>query len=90
MEPQHNTAGRWALLAVALALHLTAGFVMLVSGLVAPMWAVLLLLAIWAALLILGYRNRHRPAFVLLMPVLAAVAWFLVVQGGALILGWTA
>lgn len=84
------SAGQWAVLVVALGLHLVAGFFLLVSGLVAPLWAVALLMAIWVVLLITGYRYRHRPLIVLMMPVAAAVAWFVVVQGGSMLFGWTA
>lgn len=84
-----SVAGR-ALLVVGFGLHLVAGFFVLVSGLVAPWWAVLVMLAGWAALLVLGIQNRHRPWFVLSLPVLSAVMWFVVVQGGAMIFGWTA
>ena len=90
MEEERGRAGRWMLLVLALGLHLAVGFFILVSGLVAPMWAVLLLLALWGGLFVLGYRNHNRPFLVLLMPVVAAIAWFVVVQGGALFLGWTA
>jgi UPF0716 family protein affecting phage T7 exclusion len=83
------SAGQWVILIVAVALHLVAGFFFLVSGLVAPWWAVLLLLAIWVAILAWGLRNRHRP-HVLLMPLAAAVVWFVVIQGGSMLFGWTA
>lgn len=83
------SAGQWAILVLAVGLHLVAGFFFLVSGLVTPWWAVLLLLAIWVVILAWGLRNRHRP-HVLLMPAAAAVVWFVVVQGGSMLFGWTA
>ena len=83
------SAGQWVILSLAMGLHLAAGFIFLVSGLAVPPWAVILLLVIWGALLAWGVRNRHRP-HVLLMPLAAAVVWFVVVQGGSMIFGWTA
>lgn len=79
-----------AILVVALILHLAAGLFLLVSGLVAPLWAVALMLIIWAGLLGFGYLNRQRPWIALLMPVAAAVTWFVVVSLGSAIFGWTA
>ena len=83
------SAGQWVILVVSMVLHLIAGFYFLVSGLVAPLWAVILLLVIWAALLAWGYSIRHKP-LVLVVPFVAAVVWFAVVQGGSMIFGWTA
>ena len=84
------SAGEWALLVVALALHLVAGVFVLASGLVAPLPAVILLVAIWTVLAVVGFRNRRRPLVALMMPVAAAAAWFVVVQGGSMLFGWTA
>ncbi|HEX2053140.1 MAG TPA: hypothetical protein VHJ78_05350 [Actinomycetota bacterium] len=80
----------WAAIVVALPLHLAAGFFYVTSGLVAPLWAVLLLLLIWVALGIAGFRNKHRPLYVLAVPVAAALVWLLIVQGGSTLFGWTA
>ncbi|HEX2180335.1 MAG TPA: hypothetical protein VHL54_12610 [Actinomycetota bacterium] len=90
MEQAKTSAGKWALLTVALGLHLVAGMFILTSGLVAPFPAVALLLLIWAGLGVVGLRNRHRPVVALMMPVAAAAAWFVVVQGGSMLFGWTA
>ena len=90
MSAHKMSAAAWAALVVAIPLHLAAGFIYLTSGLVAPLWAVLLLLIVWVGLSIIGVRNKHRPLFVLAVPVAAAVVWFVVVQGGSLLFGWTA
>lgn len=90
MEQPKISAGKWALLVVALGLHLVAGVFVLASGLVAPFPAVVLLVTIWAVLGVIGFRNRRRPLVALMMPVAAAVAWFVVVQGGSMLFGWTA
>lgn len=61
------------------------------SGLVAPGWAVLLLLAIWVALLLVGLALRRRsPAWMLAVPVLDAAIWFGGVSAGEAFLNWTA
>lgn len=89
--PAHKmSAAAWAALVVAVPLHLAAGFFYMTSGLVAPLWAVLLLLLIWIGLAVAALRNKHRPLFVLLTPVVAAVVWFVVVQGGSVLFGWRA
>lgn len=83
------SAVQWVIVAVAAALHLVAGFFYIASGLLAPLWAVGLLLVIWAGLAYWGYTLRRKPS-ILLVPLVAAVVWFAVVQGGSMIFGWTA
>ena len=61
------------------------------SGLVAPSWAVVVLLTVWAALLAFGiWLWFRRPAFVPLVPVAAAAIWFGSISAGEAFLGWTA
>lgn len=63
----------------------------LASGLVAPSWAVGLLLCLWLAMLVLSVRwFRSRPFVVLVMPLVAAAVWFVVISAGDAWLGWTA
>ncbi|ALU41042.1 hypothetical protein AS188_03760 [Kocuria flava] len=64
----------WFVLAAVLAalFHLVVGFYYLASGLMAPLWAVVLL-AVW---------------WVLLVPVAAAATWFGVMAFGSSVLGW--
>lgn len=62
-----------------------------VSGLVAPLWAVIGLVVVWVVLLVAGIRLRRRqPLRVLLLPILGFAIWFGVVSLGELLLGWTA
>ncbi|MDQ4148648.1 MAG: hypothetical protein M3164_01445 [Actinomycetota bacterium] len=89
MERSSKSVAPAIALIVALLLHLVAGYFFLSSGLLAPLWAVALLLVVWVILLIVGIRNRDRPATVLLIPLLDVAVWFIVVQGGVLIFGWT-
>ena len=66
-------------------------FPYVVSGLVAPYWAVLVLLAFWAALLVVAFRWwTPHPKRLLVLPLVAAVVWFAAVTAGNYILDWTA
>jgi hypothetical protein len=61
------------------------------SGLVAPTWAVVALLVVWAALLAFAiWLWTRRPAYVPLVPVLAAVIWLGAISAGGAFLHWTA
>ncbi|GEM_PF-955493 len=76
---------------IGLAGHLAMLVWYAASGLVAPPWAVIGLLVIWAALLLVGLRLRTtRPVWMLLIPVLDVAIWFGVVSAGDAFLGWTA
>lgn len=77
--------------AIAMAAMAVIGFYYLVSGLMAPIWAVIGLLAFWVFLVVLGIRwFRLHPLRVLLLPVIAAVVWYGVMSLGDVLLGWTA
>ncbi len=72
-------------------LHLPVLFLYLVSGLAAPGWAVLALLALWVLLGWVAYRvHRRWGALSALVPLLALVLWFGAMTGGDHFLGWTA
>ena len=61
------------------------------SGLAAPLWAVVLLLALWLALLVLAIRSfTRRPWLVLALPFVAAAVWWLTMTLGESLLGWQA
>ena len=61
------------------------------AGLVAPLWAVILLLIVWVVLVVIGVVwFRRRPFLVLLLPVIAVLVWFGVITLGEQLLGWTA
>jgi hypothetical protein len=63
----------------------------LASGLVAPAWAVVALLACWAGVTYLGFRLRRvRPYLVVALPFVAMAWWFLALTVGEAWLGWTA
>ncbi|MEV0456594.1 hypothetical protein [Catellatospora methionotrophica] len=62
----------------------------LASGLLAPLWAVIVLMVIWTALLVYAIRLwRTRPFLVPLVPVVAVAVWFAVMGAGEAWLGWT-
>jgi len=76
---------------VGLIAHAAAFVWYAASGLVAPGWAVGVLLGIWLALSAVAVRLwRSRPALLLLLPVVDAVVWVTVVSLGEAFLGWTA
>ena len=61
------------------------------SGLAAPLWAIVLLLAFWAFLAVCAFWwFTHRPWVVLVLPVVAAVVWLLTLTLGEQVLGWQA
>ena len=60
------------------------------SGLMAPLWAVVLILLVWLALFVQAWRwFRTRPWLVLALPFVGAVLWFGVLTFGGQVLGWT-
>jgi hypothetical protein len=76
---------------IGLAAHLAVLIWYVASGLLAPLWAVIGLLAIWVVLLVVGLRLwRARPAWMLAVPVAAVVIWFAVISAGERFLNWTA
>ena len=76
---------------LAMAAMVVIGIFYLSSGLVAPLWAVIVLVVIWAGLVALGvvWFRRH-PLRVLALPLGAVLIWFLVITLGERLLGWTA
>lgn len=61
------------------------------SGLVAPLWAIVVLLLVWAALAVLSLRwFTRRPWVVLVLPLIAAAFWFATITLGEQVLGWQA
>jgi hypothetical protein len=62
----------------------------LASGLLAPLWAIILLMLVWALLFALAIRwFRSYPYRVILLPVAAAAIWFATMSAGEAWLGWT-
>jgi len=79
---------RWA----GLVLQLIIGiFPLSASGLMAPPWALVVVLVAWVVgLRVAWHLGRSRPALTLLVPFVTLAAWYLFMTAGALWLGWTA
>ncbi|MEQ4205841.1 hypothetical protein ABN028_04135 [Actinopolymorpha sp. B17G11] len=66
-------------------------YLYVVSGLVAPIWAVVVLVACWLVLGLCAVRwVRRRPLVVLALPFVGVVFWLAVVSLGEVLFGWTA
>jgi hypothetical protein len=77
---------------VTIVLYLLIGiFPYLASGLLAPLYGVIILLVCWGIGLVLTWRlARRRPVLSLVAVPLALAFWGAVMAAGDLILGWTA
>jgi hypothetical protein len=76
---------------LAMAAMAVIGVFYVSAGLVAPLWAVILLVIIWVVLVAIGVAwFRRRPFHLLLLPVIAVLIWFAVITLGERLLGWTA
>lgn len=73
---------------VAVVLHLIAGFFYFLAGLVAPLWAVGILVVIWIALGVLLIRTRNNGPRDLWAPALAAALWLGAINAGDRLWGW--
>lgn len=86
-----RTPPRRSTLVLTAVLHLATLPLYLASGLAAPGWAVLALLALWALLGWAAYLvHRRWGALSALVPLLALGLWFGVLTLGEQVLGWTA
>lgn len=76
---------------VGVGAHFVVGLFILVSGLAAPLWAVLALLIIWGALLVLGIRWwRITPLVAIAIPVAMFLLWLATLAAGGALLDWSA
>lgn len=89
-EPK--TVASWILGGLALTALVAMAPFFLASGLVAPIWASLLLIVLWLALIGTGIvlLSRRRPLWVLPLPLLAALIWLGAMTLGERLLGWSA
>lgn len=61
------------------------------AGLLAPLWAVVLLHVLWAGYaVLLWWTVRRRPLVSPLVPLGSAATWFAVMSLGEAVFGWTA
>jgi hypothetical protein len=89
------SAGEKVAAAVGVVLHLAVGvFPYAASGLLVPIWGIVVLYSLWLALAVVLVRllrgERRRPLLAPLVPVGALAVWFGVVTAGEAIFGWTA
>ena len=75
---------------IALAGLLAMSILFFATGLMAPLWAIIGFIAVWAILFALGcvWIRRH-PWRVVLLPAIAAVILFSGLRAGVALLGWT-
>ncbi len=75
---------------VAWALQLVVGWFTASSGLLAPLWAIVMLVVAWvAAVWLLVRTTRRQPLTAPLVPLANGVLWWAVMAAGATWLGWT-
>jgi hypothetical protein len=85
------STGTWVLAGISGAAHLVVGVFYLSSGLVAPLWAVVVLVLWWVLLAVQLSRLALRGSWwTPAVPVVAFATWFAVLTVGERLLGWTA
>lgn len=86
-RPPHRWVGM-----VSLALYVVTGvFPYLVSGLVVPVWALVVLMLCWGiGLVVTAQMALRRPVASLLAVPGALLFWWAYVSGGAALFGWAA
>lgn len=86
---RRRAVGPLVVAAVSGVVHLVVGYFYLVSGLVAPLWAVLLLLVWWVVLAWLLLRLALRGSWwTPAVPLVAIVTWLAVLSVGGAFLDW--
>jgi hypothetical protein len=90
MAQDTRTVVRYVLGALALVAMLVLAPFFVSSGLMAPGWAVVVLVVIWLALFVLGCLwIRRKPLWVVPLPFVAAAIWLGGMSAGGAWLGWT-
>jgi hypothetical protein len=85
------STGTWAVAGLSAAAHLAVGVFYASSGLVAPLWAVVVLAVWWLALAAVLSRLALRGSWwTPVVPIVAFATWFAVLTAGERLLGWTA
>lgn len=77
-------------LAFSVLMHLGVGVFVFSSGLVAPGWAVGVLIGSWSAAAWAIWRFRRVPEIVLIIPMAMAAIWWATITLGGHFLDWTA
>jgi membrane protein DedA with SNARE-associated domain len=88
MARTDRPALEWVVTVIAGLAMIPVGFFLISSGLVAPLWAILLLLIAWAAGIWIMWRLPAwwRPV----VPIALLAFWFLFISFGEAVLGWQA
>jgi len=90
-EPDPPVGVSWLLELVAwigLALHGLLGVLYLLSGLLAPVWAVFFLWTLWTGLLAVAIHQRtRRQVVVALIPIIGLVVWSVTIWAVSLLSG---
>jgi hypothetical protein len=90
MAQDTRTVVQYVLGALALVAMLVLAPFFVSSGLMAPGWAVVVLVVIWLALFVLGCLwIRRKPLWVVPLPFVAAAIWLGGMSAGGAWLGWT-
>jgi hypothetical protein len=76
--------------AVGFILELGLGVLVLVSGLIMPVWAVIALGVVWVLGLVAAVRWRRKPAVVIAVPLAMIAIWAATAWAGETLLDWTA
>ena len=85
-----DSAARSVIVVVGFVLLLGAGVLVLVSGLIMPVWAVIALGVLWVVGLVIALRWRRTPAVVLAVPLAMIAIWGATAWAGETLLDWTA
>jgi len=92
-EEANPTGGAFHLVAgwLGVTVHGLLGVPYLLSGLLAPFWAAVMLWSVWTALLAVAIRKRRRrPMLVAIIPIISLLAWVAAQWAGSALLGWAA
>ena len=86
---RQRPVGALILATLAAIAHIVVGFFYFASGLMAPLWAIVLLLVWWVVLAAWLARAAWRGSWwTPLAPLVAVVTWFAVMTAGEQLLGW--
>lgn len=86
----HAGVGRTMVVVAGFLLLGAVGLLVLVSGLIMPIWAVLALGAVWLVAVAVAIRWRSRPSIVLSVPFAMLGIWLATAWLGDRFLDWTA
>jgi len=82
----------WAIVLgwIGLVAHVATAFLYLAAGLMAPLYAIVLLCIVWLGLLALAvWLLRRHPVWTLGVPIASVLLFFGVMQLGGSLLGWS-